>query len=472
MVTARMRSTILFASICLLTALAAAAPPTPATAGEHTAQVLDIRWQPSGEATYITAHLSGPVRFRTAATKDVIRVDMWPVAGNADRVMLLDRGVASQVTVRRLAPEVLRVGVSLREPARFKVFTADDRLTVTVFPQQAGAVPLPPSVGYRSLTAPTGAGRARVHVATVDAAGGNLEIKPALGGAAVAAAERTSHTATRVEALAAINGSFYSSAGLPIGLVVIDGRLLSAPLPRRSVFAVDATGRAWIEPVEFSGVVIPEGGGRIPISAVNRPPQAGGVALYTPEFGPLTFTQSLVAVVRANEVIGFSHGRPAIPPDGYALAATAAQQHLLLGLTRGQRVILEMALSPPGIQQAIQGGPRLVRDGRAFVPYAWEGFTAGFSRLRAARSAIGITAADKILFVTVDGPSRQSTGMNLPELAALMQGLGARDAMNLDGGGSATLVVGGRVVSALPRGGERTVSSMIVALRRPTDRTP
>jgi hypothetical protein len=41
--------------------------------------------------------------------------------------------------------------------------------------------------------------------------------------------------------------------------------------------------------------------------------------------------------------------------------------------------------------------------------------------------------------------------------------------MILVGGGSATLVVGGRVVSALPRGGERTVSSILVAVPRPQD---
>jgi len=44
--------------------------------------------------------------------------------------------------------------------------------------------------------------------------------------------------------------------------------------------------------------------------------------------------------------------------------------------------------------------------------------------------------------------------------------------MNLDGGGSTTLVVGGRVVSALPRGGERTVSSVLLAVRRATDTSP
>jgi exopolysaccharide biosynthesis protein len=53
-----------------------------------------------------------------------------------------------------------------------------------------------------------------------------------------------------------------------------------------------------------------------------------------------------------------------------------------------------------------------------------------------------------------------------------MLSLGARDAMNLDGGGSATMVVGGRVVSPLPASGERTVSAVLVALRRPPERSP
>lgn len=400
-------------------------------------------------------------------------VDLWTVEGDASRSMAPAYGLASLITVRRLTPEVARLSIALREPGRFKIFDAGGRITVMVFPQRLSAVPVPRSVGYERLTVTTGAGRARVHVVTLDPRAGGLTIRPVLGGAAVAATESTSLAATRHEALAAINGTFYSHAGLPLGLIVINGRLLSAPLPRRTVFAVDTTGRAWIGTVEFSGRLVTDSGLEIPISAINRPPRWGGVALYTPEFGPMTFPQTLVALVRHDRVAGFSRGRPVIPADGYAIAAAQAHQDLLLRLWRGQRVVLDLKLSPPGIEHALQGGPRLVRGGQVSIPYDWEGFSGGFYRIRTARSAVGITAAGKILFVTVDGRrGRAGTGVNLPELAALMARLGAREAMNLDGGGSATLVVGGRVVSALPRGGERTVSSMLVALRRPVERTP
>jgi hypothetical protein len=235
---------------------------------------------------------------------------------------------------------------------------------------------------------------------------------------------------------------------------------------------VESTGRMWIGEVEFTGRLVTTDGRRVPISAVNRPPRVGGIALYTPEFGPLTFTQSHVALIRDDHVSELTQGRPVIPANGYALAATEAQRHLFSNLTPGDRVLLDLAVSPPGIRHAIQGGPLLVRDGKIDIPYEWEGFTHAFFRVRTARSAIGITRSGKILFVAVDGRGRQSTGMNLRELAGLMQSLGAETAMNLDGGGSSTLVVGGRVVSALPPGGERTVSSMLVAVRRPSPTIP
>jgi exopolysaccharide biosynthesis protein len=59
--------------------------------------------------------------------------------------------------------------------------------------------------------------------------------------------------------------------------------------------------------------------------------------------------------------------------------------------------------------------------------------------------------------------------MTLPEMGYLMAYLGAQDAMNLDGGGSATMVVGGRIVNAPSDGFERMVASALVVLRRPVD---
>jgi uncharacterized protein YigE (DUF2233 family) len=433
--------------------------------------VVDWRWSRQADVTSITVTLSGRVRYRTLTTPAGIAVDLWTVTDGGSRAAALDGGIASTLNLRQLTPAVARLDIGLREPARFKVFTRGDRVTVVVFPARQSAVPLPDSVAYTAMRVSTGSGRARVHVVTLDPQSG-LTIQPALGGAAVAATEPTSMAAARLDAVAAINGNFYTEAGLPVGLVVIDGRVISAPIPRRPVFAITSRGRPWIGTTEFVGRVITDSGATIPISAVNRPPRWGGVALYTPEFGPLTFPQALVVIVRGDRVVGFSSGRPIIPTDGYALAAAQSQQFLLTSLRRGQPVKLDMVLSPDGIQHALQGGPRLVRGGQVTIPYEWEGFGPGFTYIRTARSAVGITRSDKVLFVTVDRRSPTSSGMNLPELASLMLGLGTRDAMNLDGGGSATLVVGGRVVSALPAGGERTVSSVLVALRRLADHAP
>lgn len=446
-----------------------------AGAADQPAHILDLHWDLQGDATSITLKLSAPVRYRTSTSGTSIAVDLWTVADSGDRAVTPDRGIASSLNVRQMTPDVARLGITLREPGHFKVYLRDDRVTVVVFPDWQSAVPLPPSVAYRPMDVPTGAGRARVHVVTLDPSAPGLSIQPVLGGAAISTNERTSTAAARLEAFAAINGNFYtgySGIGLPVGLIVIDGQVISQPISRRPVFAIDTKGRPWIGAVAFSGRLLADGSAPVPITAVNGPPRGDGVALYTPEFGPLTLSHALVALVREDRIVTFSSGRPVIPSDGYALAVPESQRHLLLGFRRGQSVKLELVLSPAGIQQAIQGGPQLVRDGQVQIPYAWEGFRTGFTFIRTARSAIGITQVGKILLVTVDRRSRTNSGMNLPELASLLISLGARDAMNLDGGGSATLVVGGRVVSPLPASGERTVSAVLVALRRPPERSP
>ncbi|MBM3469914.1 MAG: phosphodiester glycosidase family protein [Armatimonadetes bacterium] len=459
----------------LLVGLGVASHGVPAGAADHSARILDLRWRLTGETATVTVRLSAPVRHRTSASDLAVAVDLWTVRHEGDRTVAVGGGVASSIWVRRLTPEVVRLTISLRRPGRFKVFAREDRLTINVFPIRQGAIALPKGVTYRSLLVATRAGRARAHVVTIDPRAPGIEIRSALGGGAVAATEATSTAATRLEAAAAINGNYYSRAGLPLGLVVLDGRILSAPLPRRTAFGVDAAGRPWIGTVEFGGRLVADTGMEVPISAVNRPPRASGVALYTPEFGPHTPPQALVAVVRGGRIAAFSSGRPAIPSDGYALAAASSQQHFLTNLVREQRVTVHLALEPRGLHHALQGGPRLVRAGAVEVPYAWEGFGRWFARVRTARSAIGITRNGTVLFVTVDRRAgrrgrMESTGMDLFELASLMRSLGARDAVNLDGGGSATLVVGGRVVSAPPRAGERRVSAMLVARHRPAER--
>ena len=113
---------------------------------------------------------------------------------------------------------------------------------------------------------------------------------------------------------------------------------------------------------------------------------------------------------------------------------------------------------PPG--DLLQAGPLLVRDGavvydRALDP---EGFSAGAHQFdsditaeRHPRAALAITDTH-LLAVACDGRSNEDAGLTLDELAALMRDMGARSALNLDGGGSTTLIAGGRLRNQ-PRGG-------------------
>jgi exopolysaccharide biosynthesis protein len=218
---------------------------------------------------------------------------------------------------------------------------------------------------------------------------------------------------------------------------------------------------------EFNGRVLTEDRTALWVSAVNRPPHAGGIAVYTPEYGPLTPELGVAALVRNDIVQAFFNGRTLIPDDGYVLTANRADAALLTGhLSLGGRVTLRLQVSPDlEVLSALGGGPRLVKEGRPQVPFAWEWFTLRFHDTRAPRTAIGITAAGKLLFVTVDGRSTRNTGMTLRELAALMVQLGAVEAMNLDGGGSATMVVGGRIVNEPSDGRERPIGSALLVLR-------
>jgi hypothetical protein len=111
----------------------------------------------------------------------------------------------------------------------------------------------------------------------------------------------------------------------------------------------------------------------------------------------------------------------------------------------------DLPAAPAG--DLLQAGPLLVRDGRqaAAAGDDREGFSAGSGQFdsdisdgRHPRAALGIDDG-RLIAVACDGRAHDEAGLSLPELARLMVGLGARDAINLDGGGSATLIAGGRM---------------------------
>ena len=103
----------------------------------------------------------------------------------------------------------------------------------------------------------------------------------------------------------------------------------------------------------------------------------------------------------------------------------------------------------------VQAGPLLVRDGRSLMDGEdREGFSAGSGQFdsditaeRHPRCALGVGDGE-LLAVCCDGRrTGVDAGLDLSELARLLISFGAREAINLDGGGSATLVHHGHLLN-------------------------
>ena len=106
--------------------------------------------------------------------------------------------------------------------------------------------------------------------------------------------------------------------------------------------------------------------------------------------------------------------------------------------------------------EVVGGRPELLRAG-ARVPYRET--NPGFATGRHPRTAVGFAPGrDRLWLLVVDGrQSPYSAGMTLSELTGLFEQLGATEALNLDGGGSSSMVLGGRTVNRPSDGEDRPV---------------
>jgi Phosphodiester glycosidase len=343
----------------------------------------------------------------------------------------------------------------------------------------------------------------RVNALTV-AAGVRVLAAPA---GTVGKRARPSALSRRVGAVAAVNGGYFAEDGNPVGALASGGRLLSEPVGGRSALLLGAPPLR-IGPLHFEGAVRIGGRTRL-LDGINRTPgeipACGGrggdrpterpqavttctdpseLVLVTPDWGARTERRpgSLDALVRDGAVAALrAGGGTAVPPDAAVLTATGGARALLRNAGVGAAAELDQSLSlrssaPPAASAAeiVSGGPRLLAARRVRVKNSAEGFDplstpwfhGSFVASRHPRTMAGVRRDGSLLLVTVDGRRPGwSAGVTLAEGARVMRSLGARDALNLDGGGSTAMVVRGRTVSRpSDPSGERPVSDAIVVL--------
>lgn len=348
-----------------------------------------------------------------------------------------------------------------------------------------------------------------IHVVQVDLRRRDLAVAAMHAFDSLRGRERTSAMVARrvgagVPVLAAINADFFDlKTGENENNQVVDGEVLKAvPLTDspfdslhtiHSQFGMTCDGHPLIDRFAFAGAVLtpPPAVAVLPLDAVNFRPRGDATVLYTATYGTTpndsaarqTAEISFRIAARAGDTLSLQAAAGArtggglpIAPGHVVLSGSGAVadvvRRLAGSVASGAPLRVVLAFTPKhGKLCALVGGwPRLVVNSRSIADSVdrLEGTFPRFSVTRHPRTAIGFSADSTTLYlITVDGRSESSSGMSLAELASLMRSLGVAQGLNLDGGGSTTLVLNGRVVNhPSDSTGERTVGNALLITRR------
>jgi hypothetical protein len=314
--------------------------------------------------------------------------------------------------------------------------------------------------------------------------------------------ELPSDMCRRVACIAGINGDFHDlDSDQPLGGIVSGGRLLRSPRAGYDQVTVATDGTLHAGPLGWSGSLTAGAGAAVTLTGVNVDRGGDGVVLYTPMWGDSTPAGAEIELVvrvagsvgtlgtTAVEIVDRRNRSGAIPADSAVLSgvglAGQALRNLAARAANGTQAQLQLHTAVDAVE-SLGAHPVILRDGQPAYPDATDGFT----RSRNPRTLFGWNRAGEVVLVTVDGRRDDAEGMSLAQAVDLLRGLGATDAVNFDGGGGTTFVVGGDVANlpsdpdnpgpaAYPGGHviapghvERLAPNSLVIVPRPPDPAP
>lgn len=296
--------------------------------------------------------------------------------------------------------------------------------------------------------------------------------------------------------IAAINADFFEADGEIVNNMISDGIFVKAvkftdspynPFVNTQ-FAITDENKILLEQFVFNGEVILPNGTVESINRINSLPDSNSISLYNSFQGdstPLakdswyvseipivpfqTSNDTMICVVKGSFQIG---GRMNIDSAIILSTNNRYAHYLEREISIGDTVKLVLNFNPEylNIKTLIGGWPRLVRDGENVLRLdsTIEGVTPHFSEVKHPRTGIGISPdSSTVFFITVDGRQESSSGITLVNFADLMIKEGIYQGLNLDGGGSTTMVVRSEVVnSPSDKTGERKVGNCLMLIKK------
>lgn len=301
----------------------------------------------------------------------------------------------------------------------------------------------------------------------------DYKVELTFGGENINRLMKVENFARYANAYAAMNASYFKqNTGTPLGLTILDGKMMTGPLMNRSVFAIDKHGRCFITKACLDGEITIGNNDTVKIKNINQPIMSQeGAHLYNRHWGtstPTTAEGYLHIAIDRNKIIEINTAPVTIPATGFAVVMRSAL--IPCPIYEDTPVKYTYSICPKELckaQFAFAAGPNLVVDGCKNVDYTEQNFSAVFANVRTARSAIGIKQDGTVILLTVDGKQKGvSEGATLSEMADIMLNLGACQAMNLDGGSSTQMVVEGRLVNIPTNRIGAKVTNAVVVVRK------
>ena len=421
------------------------------------AQLLQVRTANQAGQRRVVLDLNGPAIVRSSEGR--LELSIQSSAAQRSQLELLGLGSAPNSPTTS-SPLQLQVAGGLKPS---KVFTLGDPARVVIdipvaTPADSTSSSVPPPTIDPRLQGLLGRGIQwdqlvrqgfRINAVRIDPRSAPVNLKLLTRPQGIEGLSSIQTLASSRRALVAINGGYFNRVKrLPLGALKSEGQWLSGPILNRGVAAWAPRSLPKFGRLSLEEWVLGPHGTRDPVVTVNSGYVQRGISRYGPEWGPsyraLSGGETALVLGAENTV-----GRKYETADLEAGVPLRRGEILLVGrggveLPWAQGTQLNLSSRPSndlGLAPfVIGGGPLLLQGGRIVLNGAAETFSSGFLSQGAPRTVIG-SDGSQIWLITLEGTS--DSGPTLPETAQVLQSLGLRDALNLDGGSSTGLVMGG-----------------------------
>ncbi len=294
----------------------------------------------------------------------------------------------------------------------------------------------------------------------------DYEVKPAIAANTLPHKRTVRGIAQNTNSIVAINGGFFKpQTGVPLGTLMIDGKIYTGPIYDRVALGIFENGYD-VGRVQLNATV--KGNNKtIKIDNINQPRILSSYILaYTRDWGsyaPASPQYGVQLQIVGNKIVKASANPLFIPENGMVLVGPKDKLGALFG---AKDVEINLTTNPKweNVKHIISGGPYLVKDGTVFVDTSAQRLNSIGGRNP--RTAIGYTKDNDLILITADGREGSSIGLTLTELANYMKSLGCVNAINLDGGGSTVMYVNGQIVNRPVQPGGIALSNALVVSRR------